>query len=55
LDGQNENYQMPGRPLHGCSARAAERSPRAVVVRFAIIGGSDYGFRGKDRPNINAA
>src|SRR5262249_27290048 len=43
---------MPGRSVHVCSARAAGRSRGVVPVRFAIIGGSDYGFRGKDRPNI---
>jgi hypothetical protein len=37
-------------PLPGLSA-AADPSPS----RFAIIGRSDYGFRGEDCPNINAA
>src|ERR1700756_3755191 len=45
---------MTDRPAHGCSAQVADhaavRSRRAEAARFAIIGGNDYGFRGKDLP-----
>jgi nicotinate-nucleotide pyrophosphorylase (carboxylating) len=36
-------------PVHGCSARVAERNRPVGALRFAIIGGSNYGFGDEGR------